>query len=191
MNFTKSVTAVFLLSILLSIVSFAQDKDMMKKDMNKKEMMDKEMMKDDMMHNEMMMNIAKDMDGIAIKGYDAVSLFDGGESEMGMMEYSYKWMDAEWQFTNEEHLNMFKENPAKYAPQFGGYCAYAVSLNKLVPADPAYRTKENGKVYLNVNGDAEKLFRKDISSNIQKAETNWKSLGMAHDEMMNDKMDMN
>ena len=190
MNFTKSVTTVFLLSILFSVVSFAQDKDMMKDDMNKKEMMGKEMMKDDMMHSDMM-NIAKDMDGIAIKGYDAVSLYEGSEPEMGMMKYSYKWMDAEWQFTSEEHLMMFEKNPAMYAPQFGGYCAYAVGLNKLVPADPAFRTIENGKVYLNVNGDAEKLFRKDLSNNIMKAENNWKSLGMVHDEMMNDKMDMN
>lgn len=190
MNFTKSVTAVFLLSILFSGVSFAQDNDMMKDDMSKKEMRGKEMMKDHMMHSEMM-NIAKDMDGVAIKGYDAISLFEGNEQEMGIMEYSYKWMGAEWQFTSEEHLMMFKENPEKYAPQFGGYCAYAVGLNKLVPADPAFRTIENDKVYLNVNGDAEKLFRKNLSKNIMKAEKNWKSLGMAHDEMMNDKMDMN
>ena len=163
---------------------------MMKDNMSNNEMMGKEMMKDDMMHSEMM-NIAKDMDGVAIKGYDAVSLFEGSKPEMGMMEYSYKWMYAEWQFASEEHLMMFMENPEKYAPQFGGYCAYAVGLNKLVPADPVFHTIKNGKVYLNVNDDAEKLFRKDLSNNIMKAEENWKSLGMVHDEMMKDKMDMN
>ena len=190
MSFIKSLTSIFLFILLFSAVSLAQNKDMMKDDMNKKEMMSKDMMKDNMMHDEMMMKFDKNMDGLAINGYDPVSYFTDGKSEMGMSDYSYEWMGAGWRFTNEKHLEMFKENPTKYTPQFGGYCAYAVSLNKLVPANPDLWTIENGKLYLNVNADAQKLFRKDLSGNINTAEKNWKSLSISDDMMMKDKMDM-
>jgi hypothetical protein len=180
MSYIKSFTAIFLLITLFSAFSYAQEKDMMKDNMNKKEMMDKEMM----------MKFDKNMDGLAINGYDPVSYFTEGEPETGMPGNGYEWMGAKWQFTSEEHLNMFKENPTKYAPQFGGYCAYALSLNKLVPADPAFWTIDNGMLYLNANGDAEKLFRKDAMSNIKTAEKNWKSLSMDDDNMMEDKMEM-
>ena len=189
MSFTKYLTGLFFLVMVFSIASFAQDKDMMKKDTKGKEMMDNKMMKDDM-HSDMMMDINKNKGGLAISGYDPVSYFTDGKAEMGMSNYSYKWMGATWQFTNEDHLNMFKENPAKYEPQFGGYCAYAACINKMVPADPTVWTIENGKLYLNVNADAQKMFRKDLNGNIQKAEENWKSMHMKNEKMTNDKMDM-
>ena len=187
MNFAKSLTGIFLLIILFSAVSFAQDKDNMKGDMNKKEMMNKDMTKDNTMHKDMM-KIDKNMDGIALKGYDPVSYFTDMKPEMGMPDISYKWGGATWRFTSKDHMKMFKENPSKYAPQFGGYCAYALSLNKLVPADPAYWTMKNGMLYVNANADAQKLFRKDETGNIEKAEKNWKSLSMKEDEMNDDKM---
>jgi len=180
MKFTNFFTGIVLLIMLFSIVSFAQDKDMMKDDMSKKEMMDKEMM----------IKFDKNMDGLALNGYDPVSYFTNGKPETGMSGNSYEWMGAKWQFTSEEHLNMFKENPSKYAPQFGGYCTYALSLNKIVPADPAFWTIDNGMLYLNANGNAQKLFRKDAMSNIKTAEKNWKSLNMTDDKMMKDKTDM-
>ncbi|MCW8810119.1 MAG: hypothetical protein OQJ93_12820 [Ignavibacteriaceae bacterium] len=190
MSFTKYLTGVFFLIMVFSIASFAQDKDMMKKDTKGKEMMDNKMMKDDMMQSDMMMEINKNMDGVAINGYDPVSYFTDGKAEMGMSSYSYKWMGATWQFTNEDHLNKFKENPEKYSPQFGGYCAYAACINKMVPADPTVWMMENGKLYLNVNGDAQKLFKKDLDGNIKKAEENWESMHKKNENMMDDKMDM-
>jgi YHS domain-containing protein len=190
MNFTKYRLGVFFLVMVFSIASFAQDKDMMKKDTKGKEMMDNKMMKDDMMQSDMMMDINKNKDGVAINGYDPVSYFTDGKAEMGMLNYSYKWMGANWQFTNEDHLKMFKENPAKYEPQFGGYCTYAACINKMVPADPTVWTMENGKLYLNVNGDAQKLFKKDLDGNIKKAEENWESMHKKNENMMNDKTDM-
>ena len=183
MKFTKSLIGMCLLIMLFSAVSFAQDKDMMKDDMKKNDMM-----KDNMMHDDMMMKIDKNMDGVTLKGYDPVSYFTDMKPEMGMSDLSYEWGGATWHFTSKDHLKMFKENPAKYAPQFGGYCAYALSINKLVPADPAYWTLDNGKLYLNVNADAQKLFRKDQMSNISNAEMNWKTLSKTEDKMDNDKM---
>jgi pentapeptide MXKDX repeat protein len=195
MNFTKSLKGIFLLIMLFTAVSFAQDKDNMKGDMNKKEMMNKDMMKDNTIPKDMM-KIDKNMDGIALKGYDPVSYFTDMKPEMGISDISYKWGGATWQFTIKDHMKMFKENPSKYAPQYGGYCAYAITKNKLVPADPAIWTMENGKLYLNVNADAQKLFRKDITDNIKIGGKNWKTLSMSNDKMddnkmMNNKMDKN
>ena len=183
MKFTKSLISMCLLIMLFSAVSFAQDKDMMKDDMKKDDMK-----KNDMMKDNMMMKIDKNMDGVALKGYDPVSYFTNMKPEMGMSDLSYKWGGATWQFTNKDHLKMFKENPAKYAPQFGGYCAYALSVNKLVPADPAYWTLENGMLYLNAGADAQKLFKKDEMGSIKKADMNWKTLGKSDDKMDKDKM---
>ena len=188
MNFTKSLKGIFLLIMFFSALSFAQDKDNMKDDINKKEMMNKDMTKDNMMHDDMMMKIDKNMNGVALKGYDPVSYFTDMKPEMGMSDISYKWGGATWQFTSKDQMKMFKENPSKYAPQYGGYCAYAITKNKLVPADPAIWTMENGMLYLNVNADAQKLFRKDIMDNINMGEKNWKSLSMSTDKMNDNKM---
>ena len=102
-------------------------KDSMNSNMGNDKMGDK-MMDKGMMHNDMMMKrVDKDMNGVAIKGYDAVAYFTDGKAEMGKSDYSYKWNDAEWHFANADHLKMFKENPDKYAPQYGGFCAYGVA----------------------------------------------------------------
>jgi len=190
MGFQKYLTSVFFLIMVFSIVSSAQDKDMMKKNTIGEEMMDNKVMKDDMMHSDMMMDINKNKEGVAINGYDPVSYFTDGKAEIGMSGYSYKWMGATWQFTNEDHLKMFKENPAMYAPQFEGYCSYAACINKMVPADPTLWTIHDGKLYLNVNADAQKMFKKDLNGNINKARENWKSMHMKNEKMMDDKMDM-
>ena len=129
-----------------------------------------------MMHNDMMMKIDKNMDGLAIKGYDPVGYFADGKAEMGDKMYSYKWMGADWHFMNEKHLNMFKENPEMYAPQYGGYCAYGVSKEHLSSTDPTAWVIVDGKLYLNTNPDVKNMFDKDLKGNIMKAEKNWPGL---------------
>ena len=59
--------------------------------------------------------------GLAIKGYDPVAYFTLGKPLEGKKEFEYLWMDAKWRFANEDHLNLFKSDPEKYAPQYGGY----------------------------------------------------------------------
>lgn len=59
--------------------------------------------------------------GLALKGYDPVAYFTLGKPVEGKKEFEYKWKDAKWRFTNEAHLNLFKSDPEKYAPQYGGY----------------------------------------------------------------------
>ena len=174
MKLTKSILVIFIFIIAVSAASYAQDKDMMKKNMDKNEMMKK----DKIMHKDTMMKIDKNMDGFAIKGFDPVSYFTNRKPEMGMTKFKFEWMGANWQFTNKEHMDMFMKDPEKYAPQFGGYCAFAASKNKLVHSDPSVWTIENGRLYLNVNSGAQKLFRKDLKKNIMMAEKNWPTLEM-------------
>ncbi len=192
----KLLLTVVLVMCFISTVSFAQEKnmmkdtskmDMMKKDEMRKDMRDIRMMKDEMPDKEMkhdkMMKIDKNADGVAIKGYDPVAYFTDDRARMGNSEYSYNWMAANWHFVNEEHLNMFKEDPEKYAPKYGGYCAYGVgAANTLISTDPTAWTIEDGDLYLNKNADVGKLFRKDLRGNIMNAEKNWPGLNK-NDEM--------
>lgn len=184
MKFMKLLTLLISLLLLFSIVSLAQEMKMMKKDttdkmmmqkedMMKKEMTDKDMIKDDMMHKNTTMKIDKDMNGIAIKGYDPVAYFTDNMPVMGKKMYSYEWMGAEWHFQNESNKMMFMENPVKYAPKYGGHCAYGVSVNGLYSTDPTVWTINNGNLYLNKNKDTGEKFRSNLDENIEKADMNW------------------
>jgi len=115
-------------------------------------------------------------DGIAIKGYDAVSYFSDSEPTKGVKQFSYSWQGAEWRFKNQANLDAFKANPEKYAPQFGGYCAYGAMENHKAPTEPAAFTIVNSKLYLNYNQKVKELWAMDTIENIKKAEFNWITL---------------
>jgi YHS domain-containing protein len=65
--------------------------------------------------------VNKNWRGLAIKGYDPVAYFTLGKPVEGKKEFEYKWQGAKWRFANEDHLNLFRSDPEKYAPQYGGY----------------------------------------------------------------------
>src|SRR5688572_7043138 len=73
---------------------------------------------------------------LALRGFDAVSYWTDGKPQPGSTSYEYRWMEAVWRFTSAEHRDRFATDPARYAPQFGGYCAYAVSRNYTADGDP-------------------------------------------------------
>ena len=62
-----------------------------------------------------------DAEGVALKGYDPVAYFTMGQPVKGLKEFQQKWHGATWRFSSQEHLFLFKKNPEKYAPQYGGY----------------------------------------------------------------------
>ena len=157
--------------------NMSNDKMMMKKnDMKKMEMDKNEMKSDNMMKKEMMTKIDKNKMDVAINGYDPVAYFTDSKSEMGIKEYSYKWNSAEWYFTNKNHLEMFKENPDKYAPQYGGFCAFGLSKDKLSSSDPNAWQIVNGKLYLCTNNKVHKMWQEDIKGNVKKADKNWSKM---------------
>jgi len=111
--------------------------------------------------------------GTAIEGYDPVAYFTDGKPVEGDSDYSYEWMDATWYFASAENRDLFAADPEKYAPQYGGYCAYAVSQGGTATIDPEAWRIEDGKLYLNLNKDIQATWMKDIPGYIEKANANW------------------
>ena len=110
----------------------------------------------------------------AIKGYDAVAYFKQGEAVKGSSEFSYDYKGVTWQFASAENLNDFKASPDNYIPQYGGYCAYAMSLySKKVKIDPKQFTVKDDKLYLNYNAGTSRKFNTDIDNHISQADENW------------------
>ena len=109
----------------------------------------------------------------AIKGYDPVAYFTQGGPAKGRGAHSHEWMGATWYFANAENLELFTSDPEKYAPQYGGYCAYAVSLGRTANIDPDAWKIVDDKLYLNVSLKVQKIWEEDIPGYIAKADVNW------------------
>jgi YHS domain-containing protein len=112
-------------------------------------------------------------DGIAIKGYDPVAYFQQGAPVKGSPDYTYDWMETTWQFASAENRDLFVSNPEQYAPQYGGYCAWAVSQGYVAPIDPNAWSIVGDKLYLNYSPDVQATWQEDIPGNIEKADENW------------------
>ena len=112
----------------------------------------------------------------AIEGYDPVAYFLQKKPVRGSKKFIYKWKGANWYFSKEKHLKLFKKNSKKYAPQYGGYCAYAVSKGYTASIDPKAWDIYKGKLYLNYDLDIQKNWRSKKDAYIKKANKNWPSL---------------
>ena len=110
---------------------------------------------------------------VAISGADPVAYFKEVKAIIGDSDYSYKWNGANWRFKSAENRDAFAKNPSAYAPQFGGYCAYAVSRGYTASIDPEAWSIVDGKLYLNYSESVRNLWSKDVPGNIAKGEANW------------------
>jgi YHS domain-containing protein len=111
--------------------------------------------------------------GAAIRGYDPVAYFTSGKPVKGSKEFTTRWRGATWHFASAENRDRFAAAPEKYAPQYGGYCAYGVSQGYTVSIDPAAWTVVDGKLYLNYSTSVRRTWEKDIPGYIRKADVNW------------------
>lgn len=114
--------------------------------------------------------------GVALQGYDPVAYFEGGKPQLGKAEQSARHEGAVYHFATAEHKALFEKNPGKYAPQFGGYCAFGVGLGKLFPVDVTTGMVVNGRLMLNKDPSVAKLFAKDLNANVAKADKEWPAL---------------
>ena len=114
--------------------------------------------------------------GKAIDGYDPVAYFTNGEPTEGDKDFQYEWNDATWYFVSEQNLEKFKVSPEKYAPQYGGYCAWAVSQGYTASTDPEAWEIHDGKLYLNYNKSVRQTWLKDKENNIVAGDKNWPEL---------------
>lgn len=112
-------------------------------------------------------------DGIAIRGADPVAYFTASEYTPGSDEFTHEWEGATWQFASAENRDLFAANPEEYAPEYGGFCAYAVSQGNTAPIEPTAWKIVDGKLYLNYNDKIQTRWSKDIPGHIAKADQNW------------------
>jgi YHS domain-containing protein len=114
--------------------------------------------------------------GVAIKGYDPVAYFTSNKAVLGYDSISTEWSGSVWKFISLENQQAFKNKPTKYAPEYGGYCAYGSSEKHLSPTDPTAFTIVNNKLYLNYNAKVKEIWIKDTSNRIVAADLYWQSL---------------
>lgn len=114
------------------------------------------------------------MDGnIAIKGYDTVAYFEAGKAIKGNESFSFIWRNMTWHFSTKENRDLFAASPDKYAPQYDGYCAWAMTEARKAQTDPEIWEIVNGKLYLQCSQAAYEKWSSDIPGNIKKADMNW------------------
>ncbi len=112
----------------------------------------------------------------AIKGYDTVAYFTEGKPVEGSSDFTTEYNEATWQFSSQGNLELFLANPEKYAPQYGGYCAYAVSQGQTASIKPELFTIHEGKLYLNYNESINQRWLKNKEAFIIDADQNWPKL---------------
>lgn len=115
-------------------------------------------------------------DRAAIRGYDPVSYFTQGKPVKGSKEFVLEHKGAKWMFSSEQNLALFKSNPEKYSPQYGGYCAYAVSNGSTASIKPEFFDIYKGKLYLNYSKSVYKKWMKDKDGYIDEANKEWPEL---------------
>lgn len=113
----------------------------------------------------------------ALSGYDTVAYFTRGEPIKGSSDFSTLYKNAQWYFSSKENLELFLNKPNQYAPQYGGYCAWAVSeKNDFAPGDPNQWAIVDGKLYLNYDKKIKTLWDANQAVHIQQADKNWPNL---------------
>jgi hypothetical protein len=111
--------------------------------------------------------------GGAIRGYDPVAYFTESRPVKGSEQFTHRWKSATWRFSSAENRSRFAAAPEKFAPQYGGYCAYGVAQNYAVSVDPSAWRIVDGKLYLNYSKGVQRDWDKDVPGYIRKADANW------------------
>ncbi|MEL6388512.1 MAG: YHS domain-containing (seleno)protein [Pseudomonadota bacterium] len=111
--------------------------------------------------------------GTAIDGTDPISYFTEGRPIEGSSDFSAEWNGAIWYFASAENRERFLAKPEQYAPQYGGYCAWAIAQGSLASTDPDNWDIVDGKLYLNYNDSIQERWRQDIPGFIAEADDKW------------------
>ncbi len=114
--------------------------------------------------------------GNAIRGFDVVAFFADSKAVKGNDSLAYQWKDANWLFATNENLQAFKSNPEKYAPQYGGYCAYGTADNHKAPTQTDTWTIVDSKLYFNYNNKVKEYWTKNQEALIKKADIIWPNI---------------
>lgn len=113
---------------------------------------------------------------VAVSGYDPVAYFTDGRPVRGSQQFSTTYQGYEYRFASAAHRDAFRANPTRYLPQYGGYCAWAVSQGYTASADPTNWRIVDGRLYLNYNDEIQRRWEQDIPARIREANANWPSV---------------
>jgi len=114
-------------------------------------------------------------DNVAAEGYDVVTFFSG-KPQFGKVEFAARYEGADWFFFNQANRDLFLTNPQLFAPQYGGYCAWAVGKGKLAPGDPEHWYVEDGRLFFNYNARIKRRWEKRRATFIRAADQRWPEL---------------
>lgn len=114
--------------------------------------------------------------GLAIKGYDPVAYFEQGGPRAGLSKFTVQHSGVRWQFSSAANKAKFEQNPGKYMPAYGGYCAYGVAQGYLVKIEPGAWSIRGGKLYLNYSQSVQRTWSKSPDAYISKADVRWPKL---------------
>lgn len=114
-----------------------------------------------------------EVSNLAIRGFDPVAYFTQGGPIEGKESIQLMWMGATWRFSSVANREAFERNPQKFAPQYGGYCAYAASRGYAAASDPEIFALYDGKLYLTHSAPVRGIWERDKAQNVSKADANW------------------
>jgi YHS domain-containing protein len=117
-----------------------------------------------------------DLNDVAISGYDTVAYFTKKMPVQGVDKFTAVYKNTIYKFSSEQNRDAFKANPEKFAPQFGGYCAMGIAMEKKFNVDPMAWRIVDDKLYLNLNKDVQTKWSSDIPGNLKTAQGNWPTI---------------
>ncbi len=111
-----------------------------------------------------------------ISGYDPVAYFSDNKAMKGSGYHVAEYKGVTYAFASKDHKQLFEDNPEKYVPAYGGYCAYGVAVGKKFVSDPEAWKVVDGRLYLNLDKDIQSKWLQDVPGYIKKSEANWKEI---------------
>ena len=117
--------------------------------------------------------VNQSVQGVAVEGTDVVAYFQEGAPREGRSEFEHEWNGATWRFASQAHRDAFAADPERFAPQYGGYCAYAVAKGSTASIDPQAWTIVGDELYLNYSKSIQARWEQDIAGYVAKADVNW------------------
>lgn len=114
--------------------------------------------------------------GVAIRGYDPVAYFTEHRPVRGNAAFHHAWHGATWRFASAAHRDLFAAHPERYAPAYGGFCAWAVSEGSTASIDPEAWRIVDGRLFLNYSRSIQRRWEADMPARISRADTNWPAI---------------
>ncbi len=118
-------------------------------------------------------DMSADNNDVALSGYDTVSYFNSSTPTQGSTQFTSTYKNTIYQFSNAKNRDLFRANPTHYAPQYGGYCAMGVALEKKLTVDPTAWRIVDGKLYLNLNKAVQTKWLSDVPGHLATSEELW------------------